>query len=45
MERTREFFEQYGAEEYYSLIAAADPQAAALTTDLFDGCAEWMQTT
>jgi LmbE family N-acetylglucosaminyl deacetylase len=45
MERTREMFERYGAEEYYTLAAAADPQAAALTTDLFDGCAEWTKAT
>jgi len=45
MEKVKVFFERYGAEEYYTLVAAADPQAAALTTDLFDGCAEWMQTT
>ena len=39
IEKTKEMFERYGAEEYYALVAAADPQAAKLTTDLFDGCA------
>jgi LmbE family N-acetylglucosaminyl deacetylase len=37
MEKTRDIFERYGAEEFYSLVAAAEPQAARLTTDLFDG--------
>jgi LmbE family N-acetylglucosaminyl deacetylase len=39
MEKTKEMFARHGGEEYYALVAAADPQAAALTTDLFDGCA------
>jgi LmbE family N-acetylglucosaminyl deacetylase len=39
IEKTKEMFERYGAEEYYALVAEADPQAAKLTTDLFDGCA------
>jgi DNA-binding Lrp family transcriptional regulator len=39
IEKTKEMFERYGAEEYYALVAASDPQAAKLTTDLFDGCA------
>lgn len=37
MEKTKELFEQYGAEEFYTLAATAEPQAARLTTDLFDG--------
>jgi LmbE family N-acetylglucosaminyl deacetylase len=37
MEKTRDIFERYGAEEFYSLVAAAEPQAARLRTDLFDG--------
>jgi LmbE family N-acetylglucosaminyl deacetylase len=37
MERTREIFEQYGAEEFYTLLAASTPQPAAITTDLFAG--------
>jgi LmbE family N-acetylglucosaminyl deacetylase len=45
MEKTKEYFARYGAEEYYTLVAATDPQAAALTTDLFDGCAEWTKAT
>jgi hypothetical protein len=39
MEKTRAMFARHGGEEYYALVAAADPQAAALSTDLFDGCA------
>jgi LmbE family N-acetylglucosaminyl deacetylase len=35
MEKTKVFFERFGCEEYYALVAAADPQAAALATDLF----------
>jgi LmbE family N-acetylglucosaminyl deacetylase len=37
MERTKEIFERYGAEEFYTLVATAEPQAARLTTDLFEG--------
>jgi LmbE family N-acetylglucosaminyl deacetylase len=37
MEKTKEIFERYGAEEFYALAAAAEPQAARLGTDLFDG--------
>jgi LmbE family N-acetylglucosaminyl deacetylase len=37
MERTKELFEKYGAEEFYTLLATATPQAAAQSTDLFDG--------
>jgi LmbE family N-acetylglucosaminyl deacetylase len=37
MERTKEIFERYGAEEFYALVATAEPQAARLTTDLFEG--------
>jgi LmbE family N-acetylglucosaminyl deacetylase len=39
MEKTKEMFASHGGEEYYALVAAADPQAAVLTTDLFNGCA------
>ena len=39
IEKTKEMFERYGGEEYYALVAVSDPQAARLTTDLFDGCA------
>jgi LmbE family N-acetylglucosaminyl deacetylase len=45
IEKTKGMFEKYGGEEYYALAAAADPQAAKLTTDLFDGCTGWMQAT
>ncbi len=31
MEQTKELFERYGAEEFYTLVAAAEPQAARLT--------------
>jgi LmbE family N-acetylglucosaminyl deacetylase len=37
MEKTKDFFEKYGAEEYYSLIAVAEPQPARQATDLFEG--------
>jgi LmbE family N-acetylglucosaminyl deacetylase len=37
IEKTKEMFERYGGEEYYALVAASDPQAAKLTTDLFEG--------
>ena len=37
MEKTKHIFERYGAEEFYALAATADPQAARLGTDLFDG--------
>jgi LmbE family N-acetylglucosaminyl deacetylase len=36
MERTKELFEKYGGEEFYALIATAEPQATRTTTDLFD---------
>jgi hypothetical protein len=37
MERTKAFFERYGAEEFYALVATTDPQAARQSTDLFEG--------
>ncbi len=37
MERTRDFFAKYGAEEFYTLVATDVPQPARHTTDLFDG--------
>jgi LmbE family N-acetylglucosaminyl deacetylase len=37
MERTRDIFEQYGAEEFYTLLAASTPQPAQMLTDLFAG--------
>jgi LmbE family N-acetylglucosaminyl deacetylase len=37
MEKTREFFAKYGAEEFYALVAAEEPQAARPSTDLFEG--------
>jgi LmbE family N-acetylglucosaminyl deacetylase len=37
MERTKEFFERYGAEEFYTLVATDDPQPAHQETDLFAG--------
>ncbi len=37
MEKTKDWFERYGAEEFYALMAAVEPQAAAVTDDLFDG--------
>ena len=40
IERTKEFFERYGAEEFYALAATTDPQPARQETDLFAGLAE-----
>jgi LmbE family N-acetylglucosaminyl deacetylase len=37
MEKTKQLFARYGAEEFYALVATAEPQAARLTTDLFEG--------
>jgi LmbE family N-acetylglucosaminyl deacetylase len=37
MERTKDFFARYGAEEFYTLVAADLPQPARHTTDLFEG--------
>ena len=37
MERTKKFFERHGAEEFYALVATADPQPARQETDLFAG--------
>jgi LmbE family N-acetylglucosaminyl deacetylase len=37
MEKTKAFFAKYGAEEFYTLVATAEPQAAHQGTDLFEG--------
>ncbi len=37
MEKTRTLFEKYGAQEFYTLAAAPEPQAARLSSDLFAG--------
>jgi hypothetical protein len=37
MEQTKAVFDRYGAEEFYSLVATAEPQAARLSTDMFEG--------
>jgi LmbE family N-acetylglucosaminyl deacetylase len=37
MEKTKELFEQYGAEEFYALMATAESRAARQDTDLFEG--------
>jgi LmbE family N-acetylglucosaminyl deacetylase len=39
MEQTKELFAKYGAEEFYTLAATTEPQAARLESDLFDGLA------
>jgi LmbE family N-acetylglucosaminyl deacetylase len=39
IEQTRELFEKYGAEEFYTLAATSEPQAARQMTDLFEGLA------
>ena len=40
MENTKELFEKFGQCEYYTLVAARDPQPATQTTDMFAGLAE-----
>ena len=37
MESTRDFFDQHGAQEFYTLIASKDAQPFAAMTDLFEG--------
>jgi LmbE family N-acetylglucosaminyl deacetylase len=37
MEQTKEIFKEHGGEEFYTLAAAAEPQAARLGNDLFEG--------
>ncbi len=37
MEKTKDIFAKYGAEERYTLVASAELQAAQQTTDLFEG--------
>ena len=37
MEQTKAVFERYGAEEFYSLVATAQPQAARSSNDMFEG--------
>jgi LmbE family N-acetylglucosaminyl deacetylase len=37
MEKTKDIFAKYGAEEFYTLAAAAEPQVARQSTDLFEG--------
>jgi LmbE family N-acetylglucosaminyl deacetylase len=37
MEKTKGLFEQYGGEEFYSLVATAELQAVQVSTDLFEG--------
>jgi LmbE family N-acetylglucosaminyl deacetylase len=39
MEQTKGLFEKYGAEEFYTLATAREPQAARHQTDLFEGLA------
>lgn len=37
MDRTKELFERYGGEEFYALVASAEPQPVRLSVDLFEG--------
>lgn len=37
MERTQDLFARYGAEEFYALAAAPEPQPAHAASDLFEG--------
>jgi LmbE family N-acetylglucosaminyl deacetylase len=40
MEQTKELFKQYGAQEFYTLVATTAPQPARQGSDLFEGLAE-----
>ena len=40
METTRELFEKYGCEEFYTLVAAEGVQEMRLMTDIFEGLEE-----
>jgi hypothetical protein len=37
IEKTKDMFAKYGAEEFYALVATAEPQPARQGTDLFEG--------
>lgn len=37
IERTKDFFAKYGAEEFYALVATSEFRAARQSTDLFEG--------
>ena len=37
VEQTKDLFKKFGVEEFYTLVAAAKPQAAHPMTDLFEG--------
>jgi LmbE family N-acetylglucosaminyl deacetylase len=37
MEKTKDIFERYGAEEFYALVATTETQPAHQSTDLFEG--------
>ena len=39
IERTKKVFEEFGGAEYYTLLAAREPQRVAVVTDLFEGLA------
>lgn len=39
MERTKAVFDRFGVQEFYTLVAASDPQPARQWTDLFEGLA------
>jgi LmbE family N-acetylglucosaminyl deacetylase len=40
MEQTKDMFKQYGAQEFYTLVATSTPQAAHQASDFFEGLAE-----
>ena len=40
MEQTRPIFEKYGQQEFYTLVAAPDPQPSTQSADLFEGVVE-----
>ena len=43
METTRELFEKYGCEEFYTLVAAEGDQPVRLMDDLFEGLVEGLE--
>jgi hypothetical protein len=37
MEKTKAVFDKFGVQEFYTLVAAVDPQPSRQMTDLFEG--------
>ena len=40
MEQTKDMFKQYGAEEFYTLVAVSEPEPAHQSSDFFEGLSE-----